>query len=358
MFGRRARLLAAACAIGVAAPASPALAAPLAHSAAPPKISGPAAYAGDAVVGLGREGDGPPVRLLHGANSSGATNRVQLADSGFDTTDVTVVFPRIGGPGGTVTLSPTGDTYPPACAPLSWKAIKSDEHVTVRCNTNVLEPAAVHVSFTRARHPSGFLAYAFANQPGKHGYTPTRTYQYARSGRPMTVTRLGRGQYQVRIPHILTKHAAVQVTGVGPSLNACRVLSWKPVTKAAFADVLVRVACGPQWSAPQDTPFTISYTACQSLLGLGGKAYGWVYDMTPKAKLTTPTQWTASGAKVHVERTGVGRYAVTGAGLHAAVICSEGPGFPAPAPFVLHWAGSFLQITTAGAAENVCVLTA
>src|SRR3954447_3192244 len=71
------------------------------------------AAAGDAVVTVGRQDSGPPVRVVHSANSTGAANRVQLVDSGMNGTVVAVVFPRIGGPGGTVTLSTVGDLEPP-----------------------------------------------------------------------------------------------------------------------------------------------------------------------------------------------------------------------------------------------------
>jgi hypothetical protein len=326
-------------------------------SASASAASNPGAAAGDAVVAVGRQDTGPPVRIVHGANSTGAANRVQLVDSGMDLTDVAVVFPRIGGPGGTVTLSTVGDLEPPACSPLRWSAVKSDERVVLRCGTNALETATVHVSFTRAKRPTGSFAYAYANRPSTRSYVPDRTYQFGTSGKPMTMTRLARGQYQVRVPHVQTAHGVVQVTAVGPDLKTCRVVSWKPATKAAVSDQLVRVTCGPRWSAPQDNAFTLSYSASQNLLGMNGTPSGWVHETTPGARSSSPAQWSSTGAHVKVARTGKAHYVISGAGFKVGVTCTAAPDLPAPTPFIVQWVGSFVQLTNAGASENVCSLT-
>jgi hypothetical protein len=317
----------------------------------------PGAAAGDAVVTVGRQDSGPPVRVVHSANSTGAANRVQLVDSGMNRTDVAVVFPRIGGPGGTVTLSTVGGLEPPACSPLRWSAVQSDEHVVLRCNTNALETATVHVSFTRAKQPTGSLAYAYASRPSTQSYVPDRTYQFATSGKPMTVTRLARGQYQVRVPHVQTAHGVVQVTAVGPQLKSCRVVSWKPVTKAAVSDQIVRVTCGPRWSAPQDNSFTLTYSAAQNILGMRGVSSGWVYETAPGARSNSPAQWSSTGGHVKVTRTGKAHYVVSGAGFSIGVTCTAAPDLPAPTQFIVHWVGSFVQLTNAGASENLCTLT-
>ena len=195
-----------------------ALALPMSLLSAASAATNPGAAAGDAVVAVGRQDSGPPVRIIHSANSTGATDHVQLVASGMNSTDVAVIFPGIGGPGGTVTLSTVGGTQPPACSPLRWSAVKADEHVVLRCNTNALQPATVHVSFTRAKQPTGSFAYAFANQPTTRSYVPDQSHQYSTSGKRMTVTRIARGQYQVRVPHVQTAHGVVQVTAVGPQL--------------------------------------------------------------------------------------------------------------------------------------------
>jgi hypothetical protein len=319
--------------------------------------SNPGAAAGDAVVAMGRQDSGPPVRILHSTNSTGATDHVQLVDSGMNSTDVAVIFPRIGGPGGTVTLSPVGSTEPPACSPLRWSAVRSDEHVVVRCNTNALQPASVHVSFTRAKHPTGTFAYAFANRPSAQSYVPDQSHQYATSGKPMKVTRVARGQYQVRIPHVQTAHGVVQVTAVGPQLYTCRVVSWKATSTAAVSDQLVRVACGPQWSAPQDSAFTLTYSAAQNLLGMQGATSGWVHETAPAATSNTPAQWSSTGAQVKITRTGKAHYVISGAGFTAGVTCTAAPELPSPTPFIVQWVGSFLQLTNAGNSENICTLT-
>ena len=319
--------------------------------------SNPGAAAGDAVVAVGRQDSGPPVRIIHSTNSTGATDHVQLVTSGMNSTDVAVIFPGIGGPGGTVTLSTVGGTQPPACSPLRWSAVKADEHVVLRCNTNALQPATVHVSFTRAKQPTGSFAYAFASRPSIQSYVPDQGHQYSTSGKPMTVTRLARGQYQVRVPHAQSAHGVVQVTAVGPQLATCRVVSWKATTKAAVSDQLVRVNCGPQWSAWQDSPFTLTYSAAQNLLGMQGATSGWVHETTPATTSNSPAQWSSTGAHVKITRTGKAHYVISGAGFTAGVICTAAPDLPTPTPFIVQWVGSFVQLTNAGNSENVCALT-
>lgn len=334
-----------------------ALALPMSLLSAASAATNPGAAAGDAVVAVGRQDSGPPVRIIHSANSTGATDHVQLVASGMNSTDVAVIFPGIGGPGGTVTLSTVGGTQPPACSPLRWSAVKADEHVVLRCNTNALQPATVHVSFTRAKQPTGSFAYAFANQPTTRSYVPDQSHQYSTSGKRMTVTRIARGQYQVRVPHVQTAHGVVQVTAVGPQLATCRVLSWKATTTAAVSDQLVRVNCGPQWSAWQDSAFTLTYSAAQNLLGMQGATSGWVYETAPAATSNSPAQWSSTGAHVKITRTGNAHYVVSGAGFTAGVTCTAAPDLPTPTPFIVQWVGSFVQLTNAGNSENVCTLT-
>ena len=67
--------------------------------------------------------------------------------------------------------SAVGGSQPPACSPLRWSAVKADEHVVLRCNTNALESATVHVSFTRAKQPIGSFAYALRQPAGDHSRT-------------------------------------------------------------------------------------------------------------------------------------------------------------------------------------------
>jgi hypothetical protein len=315
------------------------------------------AAAGDAVVIVGRQDSGPPVRIADGTNSSGAPNHVMLLSSGMAQSDVAVIFPRIGGPGGTVTLSPAGGAAPPACSPLRWSAVKSDERVVFRCNTNALETATVHVSFTRAKLPTGSFAYAFANRASVHSYVPDHTYQFATSGKPMTVTRLARGEYQVRVPQVQTAHGVVQVTAVGPQLSTCRVVSWKPATAAAVSDQLVRVSCGPQWSPPQDSAFTVTYSAAQNLLGIRGISGGWAYEASPATHTNSPAQWSSNGANVTISRTSPAHYKVSGTGLAISVVCTAAPNLPTSAPFIVQWVGSFVQLTNAGTSLSICALT-
>jgi hypothetical protein len=350
MIGTRAALMAAAGALAL-----PTILLQAGQASA--ATTNPGAAAGDAVVAVGRQDSGPPVRIVHSANSTGATNHVQLVDSGMAQTDVAVIFPRIGGPGGTVTLSTVGGSQPPACSPLRWSPVKADEHVVLRCNTNALEPAAVHVSFTRAQQPSGSFAYAFANRPTITSYVPDSTYQFATSGKRMTVTRLGHGTYQVRVPHVQTAHGVVQVTAVGSPLATCRVVSWKPVTTAAVSDQLVRVTCGPQWSAPNDSAFTLTYSAGQNLLGMHGVSSGWAYEMPHATSSNSPVQWSSTGARVKITRSGQAHYAISGAGFTAGVTCTAAPDLPTPTPFIVQWVGTFVQLTNAGASDNVCTLT-
>lgn len=104
---------------------------------------------------------------------------------------------------------------------------------------------------------AGKRCYAWANNSTAASYTPSLTYSYNSSGKPIKITRSSAGKYSVRCEGIGGDRKAgghVQVTAYGFDTHNCKVRYWSSFGK----DFVANVACYSEDGAPKDARYTIS----------------------------------------------------------------------------------------------------
>jgi hypothetical protein len=194
----------------------------------------------------------------------------------------TIRFPGQAAAGGVVHVTAI-NTGPRFCQAVRWGPSGADEIVIVLCSQpgGALVPSAFSAVFESS---SG--AYGTIN--GRFGYVdwndPTGTMidQYNSVGAINSVTPLGGGLYQVRLPGLNTPgpiDGSVQVTAVGSTPARCKVRNWT----SAPAGQVVYVACFDATGAPFKTRFTLTYQFNQSLWGAGWppRYFGYLWFRPP-----------------------------------------------------------------------------
>lgn len=102
----------------------------------------------------------------------------------------------------------------------------------------------------------GNRCYAWANNPTAASYTPSTTYSFNSSGKGISITRSGTGNYSVRCEGIGGDGKAgghVQVTAYGFDTHSCKVRYWSSFGK----DFVANVACYSGDGVSKDARFTI-----------------------------------------------------------------------------------------------------
>lgn len=173
-------------------------------------------------------------------------------------------FAGQGAPNGVVHVTAINDA-PHWCQAETWFQSGVDETAIIRCyrTPGVLDWTSFSASFVRASGgpPHGPYGYVDANGTGG------TISQYNSSGGVNTATLLSTGQYQVRLPGVVTGgnfDGSVQVTAVNAGLGArCKVRIW--FSSGAGQDI--RVLCFDSAGMLLNTRFTVTYQYRVSLYG-------------------------------------------------------------------------------------------
>ena len=191
-----------------------------------------------------------------------------------------VTFPCSASTRGIVHVT-TVDPFGRFCTPSRWAAASGSEVVTVYCYGQLGLPshATFTVLYTTSSGPAsvGSYAYVYANAAG------TLLASDNSAGATNTVTRLGVGTSQVRLPNRgADKYTGdLQVTAVDPTHVArhCKVSAWDSGTGLN----LVTVRCFGVDRATVDSPFTLSYHQQRAVYGAvpAHFAYRWTLPGAP-----------------------------------------------------------------------------
>jgi hypothetical protein len=245
-------------------------------------------------------------------NSTGALNTVDnLGDGLYE-----VTFPRLASAGmdsGTVDVSTAEGSNPGGfCDAGSWGPSGTSVLVLVNCYTESGQASAnpnfdVVYGDPPGRNPPSQLTYVLANEPTTANYTPNQAYQYNSTFNVDTITRVSTGDYEVYAPGLTLSDGTVTVTGVGGAYE-CQVGDW-------FGDQ-VNVLCFTAAGTPADSQFTMTWTAGESLLGVSGRKFGYLWASQPEATsaYSPPPSYSddaATGGTITITPVTTGLWAVT-----------------------------------------------
>ncbi len=153
-------------------------------------------------------------------------------------------------------------------------------------------------------------AYVWASNPTAAKYDAQKDYAHNPSGRPVQISRTGRGQYQVVFSKLSGDRAGIQVTGYGPDASYCKASRWSNSARG----LQVNVSCF-KGNAPTDATYNVLVHLPKSSTW---SKVGYAWANKPKVKSYTPdTRYTFQSNKKNplIKRTGVGVYAVNFLGL-------------------------------------------
>jgi hypothetical protein len=283
-------------------------------------------------------------------NSANKHNSAALSSWTTSAVDFIVTFPGVGGPGGVAFATADGAGEGIPCTVSSWQQVGSAEKVAVHCSAP-LNDSYYQVAYTRQVAAGGSYAYAYADRPAAASYTPDLTYQYATSGKKMTVTRQSTGRYTVIVPAVVTSGGTVAIGASGSSNAYCRVASWQATSSTPVSAQKVLVNCDRPWGSAIDSAFAIAYAQGTNILGAKGLAGYWINANRPFAKDYVAPHWGVSNQTAHIWNDSPGTV-YTGTGY--AITCSSSRSREAGTPFLLQAAGEFTYVTAAGPSHNVC----
>ncbi|WP_327001194.1 hypothetical protein OHA72_39540 [Dactylosporangium sp. NBC_01737] len=200
----------------------------------------------------------------------------------------TIRFPGQAAKGGVVHVTAI-NTGPRFCQAVKWGPSGADEIVMVLCSQpgGALVPAAFSAFFESSSGPAGPIngefGYVDWNDP-----TGTMIDQYNSVGAVNSVTPLGVGLYEVKLPGLMTAgpvDGSLQATAVGSTPARCKVRNWT----SAPAGQIAYVACFNSAGAPFRTRFTLTYQYNQSLRGAGWppRYFGYLWFRPPVGPPTT-----------------------------------------------------------------------
>lgn len=158
-------------------------------------------------------------------------------------------------------------------------------------------------------------AFVYANRARAASYEAKSAYTHNPSSKSVNITRSKPGVYDVRLAGLgrVAKGGNVQVTSYGPGPGMCKVARWIP----AGADLSVRVLCF-EGTRPADSNFTVLFTPSGNIGSGPPVRYAWSgRPRSPKAA-AQPKYASNAGQDVMVQRTAVGRYTVSFAGVPKA----------------------------------------
>lgn len=163
--------------------------------------------------------------------------------------------------------------------------------------------------------PAGRMAYALADDPDAPTYTAPAATSLNSNGQPITITRLGTGQYQVAFggqAPAAGQTQYVHVSSYGRDHNWCKIATAGPQGE----DLQVSVNCYSPVEAPTDDAFVILLLGDDALPGRF--AFGWADQPTTPFAYTPAWMHTSGSQPLVVHRDESGIYRVNFPGLARA----------------------------------------
>jgi hypothetical protein len=249
----------------------------------------------------------------------------------------TIRFPGQAAKGGVVHVTAI-NSGPRFCQAVKWGPSGLDEIVVVLCSQpgGALVPTAFTAVFSSSSGPAGPIngefGYVDWNDP-----TGVMNDQYNSVGAVNSVTPLGGGLYEVKLPGLSTAgfiDGSLQVTAVSSTPARCKIRNWTsgPAGQVAY------VACFTSTGAPFKTRFTLTYQYNQSLWGPGWppRYFGYLWFRPPVGPPTTNFN----------SQAGFGVNTLMGAGLGLSLVT-----FPR-----LSGLPDTVQVTASGGSSEFCNL--
>jgi len=196
----------------------------------------------------------------------------------------TVNFDNLATSGGVAHVSAYGGNH--HCNVRNWHSTSSSLIVNVKCIDTQGRPVDgkfTALFYKETQEINRRTAYVWANQASSDlniDYTPSLSYQWNSKGVNNSVTRIGVGQYRVRVPGLGAWHGkrgTVMVTAYGDDHNFCKVRNWA----LDGTDTLVYVNCFSALGSEQNNRFTMSFMRDLTLAAPVGEqvkynAYVWL----------------------------------------------------------------------------------
>jgi hypothetical protein len=181
--------------------------------------------------------------------------------------------------------------------------------------------------------PPAAAAYAYANRPTTHSYTPEAAYSFNSSGGGIGIVRTGLGKYTVTFSGLGGEAlgGTVDVTAEGNQPAQCEVTSWD--RDSTGFSLQVGVDCFAVAGARMDAPYMVAFTSGGSTSGTTD--YVWASRPTTLSYAPAPAySFNSSGTINKITRLGVGQYQVN---------------MPGPAV-----SGGTVKVTAYGTAADSC----
>jgi hypothetical protein len=188
---------------------------------------------------------GGPIEIDHAAGSNLWT--VRFSGQAFDN------------PAGNVQVTAVGST-PSRCAVSQWSPNGPAVDVQVRCDRANTQWTLVYAndrSITGGT--TGFFGYLQADDPDNPAYTPSLPRNRGQDGFIHTVSRSGRGKYQVQVYGPVKLPIALQLSVNDSSGNFCVLNSWTPTNQQPAA--LVNLSCYDTNRNLADSVYSLNYYA-------------------------------------------------------------------------------------------------
>jgi hypothetical protein len=209
----RALLVTIATVSGLAMAAVPGMAAAATHAYGARAASAPAVVA----YAIGNKASASSYTPEKGFsfNSTGEGIRISRASTGT----YTVHFFGLGAFAGQGTVDVTAEGLQPSqCEVVHWLPDSTGTILLVRVNCFTVSGAKLDtpfmVAYTSGGSATGTTDFVWANQPAASNYTPSLPFQFNSSGGTNRITRLGAGQYQVKLPGPVVADGSVKGDGV------------------------------------------------------------------------------------------------------------------------------------------------
>lgn len=182
----------------------------------------------------------------------------------------------------------------------------TDITISVYCHrfNGTVADSAFTASFVSSGYQTATWAFAWADDPGNAGYTPTSQYDGAGS---IFIARSGAGAYQVTVQGKDPDHGDIRLTDV---INGGCIINQ---TSSNFGSMFVEVRC-----LHGDAKFNLLYSKDVGLTGIPGRKAAYLFASQPTAASYTPGaahSYSSAGHAATVKRTGVGTYMVTLRGM-------------------------------------------
>lgn len=170
--------------------------------------------------------------------------------------------------------------------------------------------ARIWLDNVNIHYPEHHEAFVWANRPTTTAYTPSTSYAYNSTGRPIKVRRVGTGSYTVVFDGIRTLRGNLQVSAYGSASTRC-----KSTGIVAGEETTFQVSCHGSDGALRDSRFVAFYST-----GSSEAPEGYVRTTSAGSSHTPDRHFSFNSAyrENQVIRTGVGAYNVAFEGLSAS----------------------------------------